>query len=629
MLIKAKNIIFLTLALGLMFQTPISAIAKTPADKYVRTANYFLMSGRTLEDSATIDMLTKFDLLVLPAEAQVWNKTFFVEARKRNPNIIILAYVPSVSWNSIWKDSLHQELLTGIKNDFWLTDGAGNKKSIWPGTSALNLNSDWAEYLADFANNKILSSGLWNGIFFDEVGETITWVGSVDVDQNGTSDDNARADELWRAGFVRLLKRTRELAGPSKIIITNGSSHPNYQPYVNGRMFETFPTPWEGDGKWQTVMNNYLRLEKEVKGAPPIFIVNGNTSNTGNQSDYKKVRFGLASTLLGGGYFGFDFGDKSHAQTWYYDEYDASLGKPTDPPKDALKNGSETTGAILRESVWERNFAQGKVLVNPTNSAQEVRLDGEYEKLHGKQDPATNNGGIVSRITLPAKDGIILLRPVEQIYDATFINGSFVRVFNSSGSTKRTGFFAFDTAQKGSARVVRTDIDFDGKRETIAAGDSEVRIYDDDDSLHASFFPYTSAYKLGVNIAIADIEGNGSVEIVTGTENGGGPQMRIFNKDGALIHPGFFGYDTAFRGGVNVALGDLDGDGVKEIIAGAGVGGGPHVRVFNKDGKLSTQFFAFDKSGNRGVEIAASDLDSNGIDEIIAMSSDVFTFSFR
>ncbi|MFA6495484.1 MAG: hypothetical protein WCV50_00005, partial [Patescibacteria group bacterium] len=64
-------------------------------------------------------------------------------------------------------------------------------------------------------------------------------------------------------------------------------------------------------------------------------------------------------------------------------------------------------------------------------------------------------------------------------------------------------------------------------------------------------------------------------------------------------------YAESFRGGVNVAAGDVNGDGTDEIIAGAGYTGGPHVRIFGESGNLLSQFFAYAESFRGGVNVAA------------------------
>ena len=179
----------------------------TAPDKYVRTANYFLMSGPVLDDPQTLKTLAAFDLIVLPAEAQIFNVSFFSQIRKQNPDILILAYVPTVSFNNLyWSDALHIKLKKGIASSWWLQDGQGKQKSIWPNTSALNIHSGWSDYLASFVKTDILSTGLWNGIFYDEVSDGIAWVSPVDTNQDGKISYNEiesfvlKQDEKMRPG---------------------------------------------------------------------------------------------------------------------------------------------------------------------------------------------------------------------------------------------------------------------------------------------------------------------------------------------------------------------------------------------------------------------------------------------
>jgi hypothetical protein len=336
-----------------------------------------------------------------------------------------------------------------------------------------------------------------------------------------------------------------------------------------------------------------------------VNVINVNTENTGVRSP-RDVRFGLTTTLLGNGYFAFDFGTTDHAQLWTYDEYMASLGLP----KESI--------AHVDVGVTQRNFERGRVVVNATDTEQTISLDGDFEKIHGTQDRSINDGSIISEITLAARDGIILLRPIDQIINTPFRNGAFARIFSSDGKTKRTGFFAYESGQRGGIQIVHIDYDRDGRLDTITADKTSVRVFDGFGNLHASFAPYTDRYEKGVNIAVGDLENDGSLEIVTGTLKGAGPHVRVFNTNGVLINPGFFAYDKNFRGGVNVAIGDLNGDQVKEIITGAATIGGPHIRMFRKDLKMiNPGFFAYYKQSRNGVYVASADVDGDGIDEVV------------
>lgn len=582
-------------------------------DNFVRSGNQYLVAGPDLRNG-DLDELSRFDLIVLPAEAQNFNKDAARELKLRNPDIIILAYVPTVSYNDrYWTDELHLKLQSRLSSDMELWNQYGTQLSIWPETRAYNIaNKDYRDALLTYTELDVFSSGYWDGIFFDEVSSSISWVGGTDIDHNGIRDNSVATDATWKDGYTDLFRRARRDLGEDALIITNGSSEDDFQPYVNGRMFESFPTPWEGNGTWEDTMQRLLG-NSEQNHNPDLFFINSNTNGSG-EIDYSQMRFGLTSALLGGAFFGYDFGETSHAQLWNFDEYDVFLGRMVGGPQDLLK----PLNSHITPSVWSRDFQEGKIIVNATTTSHTIDLGEDYEKINGTQDRSVNNGRIVSEVTVGPKDGVVLTRPIERLLASQFNNGSFVRIFNTNGDRKRTGFFSYTGATLGGEHVVEYDLNKDGTIEYITATDSKVRIHDSHGVVVHEFFPYSETYASGINLAVGDLEGDGRIEIVTGTKDGGGPHIRIFNAEGVLINPGFFAYGPGFRGGVNVALGDLNGDGTMEVIAGAGVGGGPHVRVFNKDGKLiNPGFFAYDEYFRGGVNVAAGDVTGDGIVDII------------
>ena len=66
----------------------------------------------------------------------------------------------------------------------------------------------------------------------------------------------------------------------------------------------------------------------------------------------------------------------------------------------------------------------------------------------------------------------------------------------------------------------------------------------------------------------------------------------------------FAAFAPPYSGGVRVAAGDVDGDGLADIIVAPGAGAGPLVWVLSgKDGTEVHSFFAFDPSFNGGVYV--------------------------
>lgn len=186
--------------------------------------------------------------------------------------------------------------------------------------------------------------------------------------------------------------------------------------------------------------------------------------------------------------------------------------------------------------------------------------------------------------------------------------------FTNNKGVSFGGFNVYGDDFHGGVNVATGDLDGDGVSEIITGagqgGGPQIRVFDIDGKIKSQFFAYNQDFHGGVNIAVGDLDGDGISEIITGAGPGGGPHIRIFNMNGDLKGQ-FFAYDQNFRGGVNVAIGDLYGDGFGEIITGAGLGGGPHVRIFDYQANLKGQFFAYEENFRGGVKVAVADIYGN------------------
>ncbi|PIY95771.1 MAG: hypothetical protein COY66_05930 [Candidatus Kerfeldbacteria bacterium CG_4_10_14_0_8_um_filter_42_10] len=213
--------------------------------------------------------------------------------------------------------------------------------------------------------------------------------------------------------------------------------------------------------------------------------------------------------------------------------------------------------------------------------------------------------------------------------------GPQVRVFNQHGGIPSSsytnmfgGFFAYDDTFRGGANVSACDVNGDGIDEIIAAtGPGQapwVRVYDRTGDMTIEFKAYADNITGGVYVACGDVDGDGKGEIVTGVPEGFGPHVRVFDGEngGIDVTAGFFAYASNLRTGIRVATGDLDGDGVEEIICGTGNGAGTHVRTFTGTGEMifTPGFFVGSETERTGIKVSAGDIDGNGKAEIITAS---------
>jgi hypothetical protein len=132
------------------------------------------------------------------------------------------------------------------------------------------------------------------------------------------------------------------------------------------------------------------------------------------------------------------------------------------------------------------------------------------------------------------------------------------------------------------------------------------------------FDPYSRALTGGVRVAVGDLTGDGVADIVTGPGPGVAAKVKVFDgKDGAAVGAGFFPYGTAFKQGIFVAVGNIVDDANSpgnEIVVSAA---GRKVKISNNAGVLLTQFFPFGTAYKGAVRLAVCDVNGVGLDEIV------------
>jgi fibronectin-binding autotransporter adhesin len=200
--------------------------------------------------------------------------------------------------------------------------------------------------------------------------------------------------------------------------------------------------------------------------------------------------------------------------------------------------------------------------------------------------------------------------------------GPIVKAFTTRTRTNVATFFAYTPSFAGGVRVAVGDVNGDGAADIITGsgiGAAHVKVFSgrDQSELH-NFLPYGAGFAGGVFVAAGDVNGDGFDDIVTGTDSGAGPHVKVFDgKTGSEVRS-FFAYPAGFSGGVRVATGDVNGDGRADIITGAGPGGGPHIKVFDGTSLAEMRaFFSYDPAFTGGVFVAGGDIDGDGLADII------------
>ena len=172
----------------------------------------------------------------------------------------------------------------------------------------------------------------------------------------------------------------------------------------------------------------------------------------------------------------------------------------------------------------------------------------------------------------------------------------------------------FDQRGTGFPRVVNGRVDI-GAFQTAtppiyfatgsdAGAATSVTIYSSAGSFLGTFDPWGTGFTGGARVATGDVNGDGVPDLIVGSGPGGATAVLVYDGNSVNSNPSnptliaaFFPFGPQFSGGCFVAAGNLDGGPSDEISVSADSGGGPQVNVYSaaqiQAGNFSNPSLAF------------------------------------
>ena len=352
--------------------------------------------------------------------------------RALNPNAVILPYRVAEEQGLINPPqgadvSVEYQFQQQLADPWYLRDTEGNyvpdpdfpnsrKVNISPYSPVVN-GQTYFSVLQSWLTAPLFSSGIWDGVFFDNLFAHINGhilnasnPALIDVDYKG---DGVRETPAWisdmnRAATIGMLQQFRTINGDMQLVVGNNGALPELSvaPYVNGYVFEGVTQNWDGaftqslypDGKsmagWRQAFEDY-RIMQATTRAPHLNILEGSGLqgapmpgagySTPTAADIQEERFTLGTALLSDGFYSYDLHGNLSAPLWF-DEYSVdSTGIAVEDPSNKgylgqpLADAAELTqpGTLVFHEEFESASLPPSFVPNVPGGAYITQTSGE------------------------------------------------------------------------------------------------------------------------------------------------------------------------------------------------------------------------------------------------------------
>ena len=480
--------------------------------------------------------------------------------RQLNPTAAILRGHPSEDVNLVPPPNngfvnLGYQFRQGIADPWYVRDSHGNYL-FYAGASFRLLNmtpycptvngQSYDSYLAAWMTGNILSSGLWDGFWSDDLFAVINPHISTrfnpaaldaDYNANGIRDETPAAVSDWmRSGLINVLQSVRDRIGDTELLTGNTGPEPQIPlaPYVNGYVQECTNCAWDPTGNgpyveagWRRVFDAYRTMQATVRH-PAVNLFSGYSGSYSNyagtyvtpsDADIARARMVLGTALLDDGFFHYSLCCPAAPPAWFDEmtvdgngvavqdrRYKGYLGA-------ALSSATELAsgGAVL----FQQDFEAGPLPPSLSASGTVYVSNDPNEIISGQgslvlSNPDHTKPGTVTISTVP---GAIQLTPGQT-------------------SLVRLDFRVLETLDVGFS------VTLCGDKACTSTKDYSVNIVKGDrGTINLPLTVASAAANWTLTLAIYDGGGKLAVDNLRVLEGGAGPWRRDFENGLVLVNP--------------------------------------------------------------------------------------------